>query len=92
MQMDAGVEPMSEQKNEAQRVPAENGTSHAPLISAKPPSVGSHHTPSSGTPSSGTCVCISLYSDNFIYSNKQCTIIKTFCLFENILNIFLNVF
>ncbi|KAI4871630.1 hypothetical protein NFI96_000014 [Prochilodus magdalenae] len=48
-EMDAGVEPMSEQKNEAQRVPAENGTSHAPLISAKPPSVGSHHTPSSGS-------------------------------------------
>ncbi|XP_066532606.1 1-phosphatidylinositol 4,5-bisphosphate phosphodiesterase beta-1 [Hoplias malabaricus] len=48
-EVDGGGEPVSEQNNETHRVPAENGMSHAPLISVKPPSVGSQHTHSSGS-------------------------------------------
>ncbi|XP_072539296.1 1-phosphatidylinositol 4,5-bisphosphate phosphodiesterase beta-1 isoform X2 [Salminus brasiliensis] len=47
--VDAGGEPVTEQKAEVQRAPAENGTNHAPLISAKPPSVGSHHSHPTGS-------------------------------------------
>ncbi|XP_076872901.1 1-phosphatidylinositol 4,5-bisphosphate phosphodiesterase beta-1 isoform X3 [Brachyhypopomus gauderio] len=46
---DVGVEPVSELKNEPPRAPAENGTSHTPLISPRPPSLASHHTHSTGS-------------------------------------------
>ncbi|XP_053469574.1 1-phosphatidylinositol 4,5-bisphosphate phosphodiesterase beta-1 isoform X1 [Ictalurus furcatus] len=48
-EIDACGEPVSESNSEAQRPPAENGTSHTPLISPKPPSLVSHHAHSTGS-------------------------------------------
>ncbi|MCJ8743730.1 hypothetical protein PDJAM_G00097600 [Pangasius djambal] len=47
-EVDACGELVSEPNSEAQRPPAENGTSHTPLISPKPPSLVSHHAHSTG--------------------------------------------
>ncbi|KAK2864066.1 hypothetical protein Q7C36_003220 [Tachysurus vachellii] len=48
-EIDACGELVSESVNEAQRPPAENGTSPTPLISPKPPSLVSHHAHSTGS-------------------------------------------
>ncbi|KAF7690322.1 hypothetical protein HF521_012126 [Silurus meridionalis] len=47
--IDACGELVSESNCEAQPPPAENGTSHTPLISPKPPSLVSHHAHSTGS-------------------------------------------
>uniref|UniRef100_A0A8B9R8E4 1-phosphatidylinositol 4,5-bisphosphate phosphodiesterase n=1 Tax=Astyanax mexicanus TaxID=7994 RepID=A0A8B9R8E4_ASTMX len=42
-------EVVTEPKPDVQRAPEENGTNHAPVITPKPPSVGSHHSHPSGS-------------------------------------------